>query len=177
MNDRKIEHEFLDEKDEHLLKAIISKRRIFLFKLFLSFGVVALYASYRITFGRVHSFGHVAQAEYNSVADNWPVWLLRFAWMQAMSIAIVAVVYYKSVYLLTKDLNSGIKEKIPHIIVRKQDFPLVDKYYVWIDNEKKPNYEVGAEFYYSCSEGDTIYLYRTQFAKFFFERNGKYDLV
>jgi hypothetical protein len=76
-----------------------------------------------------------------------------------------------------RDALSGVKEKIPYTIMRKEYFPLTSQYYFGFDDPDYLHHEVDEDTYNKCNEGDTMYVYRGIKSKYVFELNGRFSIV
>jgi len=168
----------LDEEDRNFLLAIFYRRRRFLFSAYAVLILMVLFASVPRA-GRRHaytsqSWREIDDSKYVSYGGMWAINLL----------VIGSIVMGPGIYILRRrvlavkaDVDSGVKEKVPYTILRKQHFPLTDQYFVWIDDPENLDHEISAETYYNCEEGDTLYIYRAAKSKLVFELNGRFELL
>jgi hypothetical protein len=87
------------------------------------------------------------------------------------------------IYLLRKrilpfkhDAISGVKEKVPFRVVRKE-FDITGQYYVALDDPDYLHHELDEDTYNSCNVGDLVYLYRGARSNYIFEPDSRYTLM
>ena len=102
--------------------------------------------------------------------------VLKFFFMGAILTSSFGYFYVRQVLAVKRDADSGIKERVPYTIVRKEYFPLTNQYFVAIDDPDYLHHEIDADTYAMCTEGDNIYLERTIKSKLVFEENGRFSL-
>jgi len=103
--------------------------------------------------------------------------LLNFTFLGGAIAATGVFFWFKRVYPLKKDADSGVKEKVPFLITRKEYFPLTGQFYVALDDPDYLHHEIDEETYYNCVEGGYIYIYRAAKSKFVFEENGRFTIM
>ena len=77
---------------------------------------------------------------------------------------------------LKKDADSGVKEKVPFKINKKEYYAVSDQYFFAVDDWVNLHYEVSPDTFNEFNEGDIFYIYRGAKSKFVFEETGKYLL-
>lgn len=162
------------------LMRVYEKRRWFLIKCCLAFVPVMIIAAIR--YEEIEPWFNVKHKQWyeKDIAYYFaklPVYLTHISVGLAIFSVIAIYMNYARVRPLKADAQSGMKQKIPCIITRKQHMPLTNQYYVWTDNPHKPGYEVAEHIYNNCSEGDVIYLYRAPKSKLVFEKDGRYEIL
>jgi len=95
----------------------------------------------------------------------------------AVVFCICGATYIIRVEPFKKDVRNGVKEIVPYTIIRKEYFEFTGQYFVALDDPKYLHHEVDAATYSTCSEGDTMALYRAPKSKFVFEENGRFSLM
>ncbi len=176
-----VEYVPMDDDDKELLRRVYYRRRNLLFSAYAGLIFIGLLCSFRGTGMRLTS-RHVTvtmtkRTEENAGLSKAQVWLINLLFIEGVVMSTGVFLYLRSVYPLRKDITNGLKEKVPHTILRKQYLPLTDQCYIWIDAPATPNYEVPAEYFTNCAEGDTFYLYRAARSKLIFQWNGRYELL
>lgn len=177
-----LQTEPLDKDDIQLLQTIVDTRRPRLLKAYAVLIVIAAISVFKGLY-RMPPRGHTnwdKYYEYNIGSYHiTQMVLLLFGEFFLESIVIVSGiwVYMKTVHCYVKDIQSGVKEMVPYEILQKEYFEVNGKYYFKIDNPDHIHHEVDADTFNSYSEGDTVYLYRTVYAQFFFDASGSYTIL
>ncbi|MCW3123459.1 MAG: hypothetical protein JWQ38_2951 [Flavipsychrobacter sp.] len=143
--------------------------------------VMALYYSTRGIDTRSKYTGEVIgkweENEDSKYVSRTGMWVINLVWLEAIVISTGVYFLVKRILPYKKDANSGIKEKVPYEIIRKEYFPLTDQYYFALDDPNYLHHEVDAVFFSSCNEGDSIFVYRAIRSKFVFEANGRFSIL
>lgn len=167
-----------DEKD--LLLTVFSKRRTFLFFVYILLVVIALmYSTHGVDIRSPYT-GKVVRWEEQDDAKAVPrfwMWIINLTWLEGIVISTGIYFYMKRVHPFRYDANSGVREKVPYTIVRKEFFPLTNQYYVALDDPNYLHHQITEDEYYNCTEGGTIYIYRAVKSKFVFEEDGRYSIL
>ena len=103
--------------------------------------------------------------------------LLATLYIEGPIVITFFVFFFTKVYTFRKDIKSGLKEKVPYVIQRKEYFPLTSQYFVALDDADYMHHEIDVDTYNQVSEGDYIYLYRTIYSKYVFENNGRFTIL
>lgn len=175
------EHVPLTGDDKSLLLTIYDSRRRFLFCVYVILIAIAFACSNRGT----SYAGFAATAPYfekgpngNMIAtERFHTLVIDLIVVQGLLVASGLFFLFRNVLPFRKDVQCGVKEKIPFTVVRKEYFPFADKYYVWFDDQKYETHEVDAEAFNKVNEGDNLYLYRAIYSKYIFEMNGRFTLL
>jgi hypothetical protein len=94
--------------------------------------------------------------------------------LQSAIIGTGIYLYFKNVRTFRKDAESGMKDKVPYTVIRREYFEFTDQYYIALDHPNYLHHEIDQDMYYNVREGDCIYLYRATRSKYVFERNGRF---
>lgn len=70
----------------------------------------------------------------------------------------VAILYYAWMLPYKKDALSGIKQRAPFTVIKKEYYYVTGQYFVTLKERKDKRYEVDAAAYDQCEENGTIYL-------------------
>ena len=160
---------------------VYRKRRKFLFTVYAVLIFMAFYYSFRgiDTYDRysgklVQKWEEQDDAKYIS---RMGIWLIHFSFLELIVIGTGGVFWFKRVYPLKYDADSGVKEKVPYMIMRKEYFPLTNQFYVALDDPNYLHHEIDEDTYHSCVEVGFIYVYRGTKSKFVFEDNGRFTIL
>lgn len=167
-----------DEKD--MLLMVYHKRRKFLFTVYAVLISLAFFYSYRGIDTRSRYSGKVTRWEEKDDAkyiSRFGMWMINLSFLELIVIGTGTVFWFKRVYPLKHDADSGLKEKVPYMIMRKEYFPLTNQFYVALDDPDYLHHEIDEDTYYSCAEGGFIYVYRGAKSKFVFEDNGRFTIL
>ncbi|MDR3679843.1 MAG: hypothetical protein P4L41_07745 [Flavipsychrobacter sp.] len=176
-----LQSEPLDKDDIELLQTIVDTRRPRLLKAYAVLILIAAISAFRGL--KRMPRGHTNQDkyyEYNIGSYHIsPMAMLLFGEFFLESIVITSgiIIYLKTIHSFVKDIRAGVKEMVPYEILQKEYFEVNGKYYFKIDNPDHMHHEVDADTFNSYSEGDTVYLYRTVYAQFFFDASGSYTIL
>lgn len=165
-----------DEKD--LLLLIFHKRRKLLVYVYaVLMGMAFMCAPKGIDRrGRDGKVQHWEEREDAKYLSRMGMVLLNFSWLGAIILSSGVYFYYKSVRPFKKDALSGVKEKVPYLIVRREYFPYTNQYYVGLNDPNYLHHEIDEDTYYKVREGEHMYLFRAACSKFVFERNGRFTI-
>jgi hypothetical protein len=103
--------------------------------------------------------------------------LLGEFFLESIVITSGIIIYWQTIHNFVKDLKTGVKEMVPYEILKKEYFEVNGKCYFKIDNPDHMHHEVDMDTFNRYSEGDTVYLYRTVYAKFYFDASGSYTIL
>lgn len=170
----------LSDEERDLLLYIYRKRRKYLLVVYVFFAALVLFYSppgsgVRSRYSkRAYSYDDSQDAKY--VSYGW-MWLINLAFVGGSVMGTGVYFYMKRVRPFKKDADSGVKEKVPYTVLRREYFEFTGQYYVALDDPNYLHHEIDQEMYYNISEGDSIYLYRATRSKFVFERNGRFTIL
>jgi hypothetical protein len=85
-------------------------------------------------------------------------------------------VLFNRILPIKRDVDSGMKDKVPYQVIRKEHFYLTGQFYVALDDPDYLHHEIDEDTYHNLWEGCTIYLYRGTRSKYVFEENGRFTL-
>ena len=167
-----------DEKD--LLLTIYDGRRRLLLIVYVILISMAFAFSQRIDY----------RARYSSAVNYWQnnnddakfvsrfgMKVLNFCFLESMVIGTGLFFLFKRVLPLKKDADSGVKEKVPYEILKKEYYAVNERYYFAINDPALLHFEVDWDAYHSLNEGDDFYIYRGTKSRFVFENSGKYTIL
>ncbi len=83
-------------------------------------------------------------------------------------------VLFKRILPYKRDAKSGMKDKLPYLVTRKEYFYLTGQFFVALDDPDYLHHQIDEETYHNLWEGCTIYLYRGTRSKYVFEENGRF---
>lgn len=86
-------------------------------------------------------------------------------------------IYFRRILPLWLDYRGGIKEAHFFHIIRKQYMEHTSQYFVALDSSEHLFHEVGRDVWEQCEPGDTFILYRTPKAKYYFNSQGRFELL
>ena len=160
-----------DEKS--MLFTIYDSRRRFLLIVYIFLillGVVVYFKGIWI------GYKHIRFKEYYEDVSI-PTWVAAIGGLEAILIGSGLYFLFTRVLPFRKDIKSGMKEKVPFVVLKKQYFSISDQYYLTLDDPKYEYHVTDADTYYAVNEGDKIYLYRAPWSKYVFEENGKFTIL
>jgi hypothetical protein len=167
-----------DERD--LLLTIYDSRRRFLGLVYLVLIIVAFIYGWQGVDARSHGGGNIRRWEENEDAKFIPrigAQLIITGFLESMVIGTGLYFFMKRVRPFLLDAKSGLKERLPYPIVRKEHFPLTNQFYVGFDDPNYLHHEIDEATYHNCSVGDTLYVYRGIRSKFVFKENGRFSIL
>jgi hypothetical protein len=164
----------LTADDRDMLYTIYDFRRRFLFLVFILIGaaIIILYLK-GINF-------HIFRIDYKYLNDSKsPMldWVLCNFILELVFLVTGLFFVFTRILPFRKDLKSGVKEKIPFEVIKKQYFPLTNQYYLTLNDPRYEYHETDEELYNAISEGDNVYLYRAIYSKYMFEENGRFTIL
>ena len=180
MQDAKYERIILTSDEKEFLLTVYDQRRRFIFAVY-----VILFA---IAFA-VSRFGIDIRGRYSNTVTYWEegddarvisrfgMWMINLVFLETIVMSTGVYYWMKRVRPLKKDADTGLKEKIPFGIVKKEYFPVSGQYFFDLDDAVYLHHEVDEDTYATLNEGDTVYIYRGIHSKFVFEENGKYTIL
>lgn len=166
-----------DEKD--LLMTVYHTRRRFLLTVYAILIAIGFATSFRGLDFRVRGsdkIHHWEEDEDSKVVSRSGMWMINLSVIEVILIASGIYFYITAVRAYKLDADSGIKDKIPYTIIRKEYFPLTNQFFVGFDDPKYLHHEIDEGTYHQCAEGDIMYIYRAIRTKFVFEENGRFTL-
>jgi len=174
------EHVPLTNEDKDQLLTIYVMRRKFLFVVYSILIVVGLVFSPEFANPDLEYSHNLRYLLHNPDArDAAPFWVvvLNLVTLQFVFIGTGLYFWFKNVYSFKKDADSGIKEKVPHRIVKKEYFPMTNQCFVGFDDPDYLHHEIDADTFDKCNEGDMMYLYRAIKSKYVFEKDGRFSIL
>jgi len=168
----------LTDDDRDLLLMVFRKRRKLLLSAFAILMFMAALCSRKIDHSSQYT-GNIIRWDgkdaYN--LSRLGMKLINLCFLEILLIIPCVYFWVKRVYPLKRDADSGVKEMVPYMILRKEYFPLTNQYYVALDDPKYLHHEMDEESYRQCFEGGFIYVYRGITSGFVFEESGKYFVL
>lgn len=92
-------------------------------------------------------------------------------------LGVLYYLYYKKVRPIAKDLEGRSGIWIDLIILRKDEFPMVGKYYFFFESAEFPSKEVNALEFSLYTEGEVYHLPCSQHSKLILNNFGNYKLL
>ncbi len=84
--------------------------------------------------------------------------------------------YLKKIRPFAMDAKTGMKERVPYLIERKQYFDHTGQYYFALNDPNYMHHEVDEAFYNGLQVGDALYVYRAQLSGYTFNERGSFSL-
>jgi hypothetical protein len=170
----------LTENEKDLLLMVYDTRRRLLFIVYAILISIAFACSQRIDYRSRYS-NEVNYWQTNNddakFISRFGMKVISFCFLESMVIGTGLFFLFKRVLPLKRDADSGVKEKIPYRILKKEYYSVNERYYFAIDDPALLHFEVGKNTYDSLSEGDEFYIYRGAKSRFVFENSGKYTIL
>lgn len=170
----------LTENEKDLLLTVYDTRRRLLFIVYAILISIAFACSQRIDYRSRYSHKVDRWQDNNDDAkfvSRFGMKLISFCFLESMVIGTGLFFLFKRVLPLKRDADSGVKEKVPYTILKKEYYSVNERYYFAIDDPALLHYEVDRDTYNSLSEGATFYVYRDARSRFVFENSGKYTIL
>ena len=102
--------------------------------------------------------------------------LIAFSFLAVPTLITCGYYFRKKVLPYKKDAESGVKDKVPYIIRKKEYFEYTGQYYFGFDDPDYLHHQVEADLFNRCEVGDVVYLFRAPRSGYTFEMNGKFTL-
>jgi len=167
------EHVPLTDEEKDVLYNIYKTRQRFLYLAYCGISGFALVCCLR-SIAKTNDTYDVKERYTDS---GMPIWVFSVSVIALIVISSALFFLFKKVMPFLKDFRSGVKEKVPYSIVRKEYFPLTNQYYVALDDPDYMHHEIDEETYYKVCEGDNMYIYRAINSKYIFELNGRFTIL
>jgi hypothetical protein len=162
-----------EEKDQ--LRNIYRLRGRFFFSVY----AILIPFAFAYSFRGIDSYANIGSVSKDNAvslsADG--MWLVNLSVLGGIVIGSGVLILFKRILPFKKDAASGVKEKIPFTIIRREYFPLTNQFFVALDDPDYLHHEIDEDIYHKCAEGDTIYLYRGVQSKYISEENGRFSII
>ena len=169
----------LSDDDKDMLKVIYVTRLKYAFITFLfMYAIVAYFSLTRLDYRGRYS-DRITHWEENADSKFVSRNLMSIIGFSFLGIPItgLAVFYFRrKVFPFKKDIQNGMKDKVPYTIMRKEFFEYTSQYYFGFDDPNYLHHQVDAALFFGCQEGDVLYLYRAPLSGYTFEMNGRFTL-
>lgn len=170
----------LTDDDKDFLLTIYDKRRRLLFVVYVILIAMALCFSFRGLDYRTRyspKVNHWEDEEDSKYISRFWMWTINLTFLELPVVGTGLYFLFHRVLPFKKDADSGVKEKVPYRIIRKEYYEATRQYFVGFDDVNYEHHEVDADTFNKCNEGDVMYIYRGAKSKFVFENNGRFTLM
>ncbi len=167
------EHVPLTDDDKEMLFTIYDSRRRFLLIVYIILFVMVLFIS-------LNGFGNeIFLMSFKKIMTILVISnrLIFLCFLETVMMSTGLFFLFTRVLPFRHDIKSGIKEKIPYAVVKKQYFPLTNQYYLTLDDPEYLFHEIDEDIYNSVNKGDNVYLYKTINSKYVFEEDGRFTIL
>lgn len=146
----------MNEEEKNLLKYIYTRRLKFMLGIIPGIIFANLYLRYK--------------------GESWIGSILIAPIELVLFVGCIAI-YFRRIHTLIIDYKRGIKEAIFYQIIRKQYMEHTGQYFVALNSSEHLFHEVDKDIWMQCEVGDTFIIYRTPKAKYYFNSQGKFELL
>lgn len=167
-----------DAEKEHL-KTIYSTRRRNFFNAYAILMLVALVISFKVDYRNRYT-GELTEYEqdnFDHPLSRPGMITLNIAFLETLLILTGIRIYTKRIRPYKKDLENGVKEMVPYVIMSKKYFEHTAEYFFSFDDPNYMHYEVDALLFGQCNVGDTLYVSRAPHSRYVFDKDGRFSLI
>jgi len=177
------EHVPLLPEETAILKTIYNKRFTFIIAVYI--GLIGMGNKFCGPYLLESFSGRMDHEEYVSLhttdqklgVSPFQMILIDTIFIEGPIITTFFIFFFGRVFPYRRDIRSGVKERVPYTIVRKEYFPLTNEYYVALDDPDYMHHKIDEATYNQVNEGDNMYLSRAIHSKYVFEINGRFTIM